>query len=65
MESPNNRDHSAPTRHFMPPNKTSSDRNGLHLFELKAEGIPKIPQIPRLWSRLFSTLHDLMVRPDC
>lgn len=40
MESAYNREDDAPTRHIIPPNKSSSDRNGLYLVESLAKGVP-------------------------
>lgn len=43
MASPNNRGDNVPTRHFIPPSKTCSDRNGLYLVESLAKGAPWKP----------------------
>lgn len=46
MESPYNGGDNTPTTHFMPPSKASSARNGLHLVESLAKGVPqKLPNI--------------------
>lgn len=44
MESTNNKEDNVPTRHLMPPCKTFSAKNGLHLVELLAKGPHEKPQ---------------------
>lgn len=61
------REENALTRYLMPPNKTSNARNGLYLVESLSKGcsMDPLPKHHRLLSRLWATIHNLMVRLYC
>lgn len=48
MASPHSEGDNAPTRYLIAKSQTSSDRNGLHLVEMLAKGIPWTPPSPNI-----------------
>lgn len=63
MESLFNGRDNAPTRHSMPPSKTSTARNEFHLVATLAKGIPQNSQTPLISPRLLTVSHNLMEAP--